>query len=134
MINSPLHVWAGQRAVAFISPMCRLATYIVLANHPPYPVVVVILGLAGAGIGLADAGWNAYLGDMRSTNEVLGMLHASYGLGATVSPLIISAMLEKYHLPWWTYYYIMISVTVVNVIANTWVSISQLRKIQETRY
>ena len=64
---------------------------------------------------------------MKSTNEVLGLLHASYGLGATISPLIITAMLETYHLPWWTYYYIMISVTIVNIIANTSVRMKQDR-------
>lgn len=44
--------------------------------------------LAGFGNGLEDGGWNAWIGNMESANELLGFLHGAYGLGATISPLI----------------------------------------------
>jgi hypothetical protein len=34
-----------------------LIAYVVIAVHPPYPVLVVIFMLAGFGNGLADAAW-----------------------------------------------------------------------------
>lgn len=45
---------------------------------------------------------------MESANELLGFLHGSYGLGATISPLIATAMVTKGHLPWYMFYYVMV--------------------------
>lgn len=65
--------------------------------------------LAGFGNGLADAAWNAWIGNMANANEVLGFLHASYGLGATIAPLIATTMITKSNLPWYYWYYVMVS-------------------------
>lgn len=64
--------------------------------------------IAGFGNGLEDGGWNAWIGNMANANEVLGFLHGFYGLGAAISPLIATAMVTKGHLQWFTFYYIMV--------------------------
>ena len=93
-----------------MAPTCHLIAYLVIAVHPPYPVLVVIFMLAGAGNGLADAAWNAWIGNMANPNEVLGFLHAFYGLGAVLSPLIATTMITKgQRLPWYYFYYVMVS-------------------------
>lgn len=51
------------------------------------------------GNGLEDGGWNAWIGNMESANELLGLLHGAYGLGATISPLIATSMVTKGDLP-----------------------------------
>ncbi|KAF2661369.1 MFS general substrate transporter [Lophiostoma macrostomum CBS 122681] len=110
LLNNAIHLKFGQRGIAFIAPICHLVAYIVIAVHPPYPVLVIIFMLAGFGNGLADAGWNAWMGNMANANEVLGFLHASYGLGAVLSPLIATTMITKGNkLPWYNFYYVMIS-------------------------
>lgn len=119
LFSSPLHFWAGQRGIAFVAPILRLITYVVVALHPPYPVVVAIWLFAGFGNGLVDAGWNAYLGDIQSTNQILGLMHSCHGLGATISPLVITTMLDKYKLPWWDFYYIMIILSAIDSAAGT---------------
>jgi fucose permease len=86
-----------------------LIAYIVIAVHPPYPVLVIIFMLAGFGNGLADAAWNAWIGNMANPNEVLGFLHAFYGLGAVLAPLIATTMITKGNrLPWYYFYYVMV--------------------------
>jgi hypothetical protein len=60
--------------------------YVVSACHPPYLVLLVIHVLAGFGNGLEDAAWNAWVGVMANANDVLGILHSFYGVGATPSP------------------------------------------------
>lgn len=45
---------------------------------------------------------------MENANELLGFLHGCYGLGATISPLIATSMVTKAHLPWYTFYYLMV--------------------------
>lgn len=43
---------------------------------------------------------------MSRANELLGILHAAYGLGATFSPLIATTMVTKANLPWYKFYYV----------------------------
>jgi fucose permease len=65
--------------------------------------------VAGFGNGLADAAWNAWLGNMANPNEVLGFLHAFYGVGAVLAPLIATTMITKgQKLPWYYFYYVMV--------------------------
>lgn len=107
-MNNTIHLKFGQRGVGVLASICHLIAYIVIAVHPPYPVLVVIFMIAGFGNGLADAAWNAWMGNMANPNEVLGFLHAFYGLGAVLSPLIATTMITKGHLQWYTFYYVMI--------------------------
>ncbi|KAI0390232.1 putative MFS transporter [Xylariaceae sp. FL0594] len=106
----------GRRGVAMMSSCSHLAAYVVIAVHPPYPVLVVAFALAGFGNGVADAAWNAFVGNMDRANEILGFLHGLYGAGAVLSPLIATTMITKAGLPWYAFYYLMIGLAGVEVI------------------
>jgi fucose permease len=108
LLNPMVHDRLGQRGVGIIAGACHMIAYVVAAVHPPFPVIVVFFVLAGFGNGLADAGWNAWVGNMANANEVLGFLHGFYGLGATIAPLIATTMITKGNLPWFYYYYLMV--------------------------
>ncbi|KAI9728211.1 MAG: hypothetical protein M1828_004672 [Chrysothrix sp. TS-e1954] len=108
LLNTPIHLRAGQRGISIIAPSCKLLAYIVIAVHPPFPVLVVIFLFAGFGIGLEDAAWNAYFGVMEHANELLGVMHSLYGLGAVISPLIATSLITRAKVGWWYFYYIMI--------------------------
>lgn len=109
-LNNYIHIKFGQRGIAILGPLCHTIAYVVIAVHPPYPALIVIFILAGFGNGIEDAGWNAWVGNMSAANEVLGFLHGFYGLGATLSPLIATAMTASAGLPWYTFYYVMVRV------------------------
>ena len=111
IVNNATHVRFGQRGVAIVAPACHLLSFLVFMLHPPYPVLVVFFVIVGFGNGLMDAAWCAWLGNMASANQVSGFLQASYSLGATVSPLIATSMITKGGLPWYSFYYIMVSFT-----------------------
>lgn len=111
--NNWVHMHFGQRGIAAICSSCHLVAYVVSALHPPYPVLVVFYALAGFGTGLGDAGWNSWVGAMDHANELLGMMHACYGLGATLSPLIATAMITKFGAQWYEFYYVMIGAAVL---------------------
>ncbi|MCJ1452508.1 hypothetical protein MMC28_002851 [Mycoblastus sanguinarius] len=119
LFSDRLHRLSGRRGIAFIAPACKIAACIVISTHPPYSAVVVVLAIAGLGNGLIDAAWNAWVGTMDHTNQLLGFLHGCYGLGATISPLIATTMVTKSHLGWWTFYYIMAGVDTLELIAGT---------------
>ncbi|KAI0120818.1 MFS general substrate transporter [Hypoxylon sp. NC0597] len=117
-LNNTIHLKAGQRGVAFICSICHLLSYIIIAVHPPYPVLVVAFMLAGFGNGVCDAGWNAWIGNMARANEMLGILHGLYGVGAVLSPLIATTMITKANLPWYSFYYLMIGMAALEVVVS----------------
>lgn len=133
-MNNWIHHKFGQRGVAFIGPVCHLIACekflslypklllahpltptdisdLMIALHPPYPVLVVAFMIAGYGNGLADAAWNAWIGSMANANEILGFLHGLYGLGAVISPLVATSMITKANLEWYSFYYLMVRPT-----------------------
>jgi fucose permease len=69
--------------------------------------------LPGFGNGLEDSAFNAWIGNMQSANEILGFLHGAYGLGATIGPLVATAMVTRGGLQWHAFYYLMIGLSVV---------------------
>ncbi|KAL4889902.1 major facilitator superfamily domain-containing protein [Aspergillus ambiguus] len=109
LLNNKIHVHLGRRGVAFIAPACHLIAYIVNCVHPPYPVLVVSFIFAGFGNGLADAAWNAWIGNMADANQMLGFLHGLYGVGAVLSPIIATSLITRAHVGWYYFYYIMIA-------------------------
>ncbi|KAH8677271.1 major facilitator superfamily transporter [Xylariales sp. PMI_506] len=113
MINNLMHHHFGQRGVAIAIPLTRLAGYIGLLLHPPFAALPPLMLLPGFGNGMADGAWNAWVGNMESANELLGFMHGMYGLGATIAPLIATAMVTK-PLPWYYFFYIMISLTALD--------------------
>lgn len=108
-LNNTVHHKLGQRGIAFIAGVCHFVTYLTFSLHPPWPVMVVFFIFAGFGNGLADAAWCAWTGNMVSANKVQGFLQSFYSLGATISPLIATSMITQADLPWYTWYYVMVS-------------------------
>lgn len=58
---------------------------------------------------------NAWVGDMVNANEVLGVLHAFYGLGCTISPLVATSLVTKAGWHWYEYYYLMVGAAALEV-------------------
>ncbi|KAJ5179219.1 hypothetical protein N7492_002429 [Penicillium capsulatum] len=116
VLNQRLHNALGQRGVALIGPSCHLLSYIVNCVHPPYPVLVVSFIFAGLGNGFEDAAWNAWLGNMANANELLGVLHGLYGVGAVISPLIATSMIASAGFPWYYFYYVMIGCAFIELV------------------
>jgi fucose permease len=107
-LNNLIHHHFGQLGVAIVGPISRLVGIIPLVFHPPYPALPVVLLFTGFGNGIEDSAWNAWVGNMHRANELLGFLHGAYGLGATIGPLVATAMVTRGGLPWYAFYYVMI--------------------------
>ncbi|WZH50391.1 major facilitator superfamily domain-containing protein [Fusarium acuminatum] len=120
VLNNTLHRRIGQRGIGISCGLCHITAYIIIAVHPPYPVLVLAYALAGFGNGISDAAWNAWVGNLDRANETLGFLHAFYGVGGVISPLIATNMIAKADLPWYTFYYIMIGLAVIEFVTCSW--------------
>ncbi|KAL9607933.1 MAG: hypothetical protein Q9167_007203 [Letrouitia subvulpina] len=114
--NPRIHLRFGQLGIAVLAPSSRLVAYIIISQHPPYPLLVIAYICAGYGNGLEDAAWNAWIGAMSSANEILGCLHGFYGLGGVLSPIAATSMIAKAGLQWYTFYYLMIGLAFLEVI------------------
>lgn len=117
-LNSFIHITFGRRGAAFLGPSLRLIAYIVISQKCPYPGLVVCFCISAFGIALSDAAWNAWIGAMQNSNQLLGILHAFYGLGATLSPLFATTMITKGGLEWYTFYYLMIGLCIAELAAG----------------
>lgn len=51
---------------------------------------------------------------MANSNEVSGVLQAFYALGATIAPLIATALISKAGLEWYAFYYLMVIALLLN--------------------
>lgn len=121
-ILNKVHMSLGQIGIATLAPLCKIVAYVVVCVHPPFPVIPIIFVLTGLGQGLEDGAWNAWIGNMAKGNELMGLLHGAYGLGATIGPLITTSMVTKGGLQWYTWYYVMvrpISLTLTGLTTNT---------------
>jgi fucose permease len=55
---------------------------------------------------------------MANANEILGVMHAFYGAGGVIAPLIATSMITKANLQWYHFYYIMIAAAAIELAAT----------------
>ncbi len=60
----------------------------------PFVVYLALTGLLGLGIGMIDAGLNAYLASLPHSTILLNYLHAFWGMGALIGPLLASLLFQ----------------------------------------
>ena len=63
-----------------------------IAVAPSWPVVLLGGALSGAGAGGMDTGFNAAVA-LRADGRLMGLLHAGYGVGAAIGPLVVGVSL-----------------------------------------
>lgn len=103
--------------MAILAAVCHIIGYALPAARPPYPVVIVGMIFAGIGNGCIDAAWNAFVGSLANTNELMGLLHGMYGIGAVISPIVVSAMVTN-GIAWQRFFLIMIGLGVVSLVVT----------------
>ncbi|KAJ4252409.1 hypothetical protein NW762_011009 [Fusarium torreyae] len=118
--NNWLHLNFGQRWIACLCGACHAVTYVILSQHPPYVVLVLAYVIAGLGNGIGLAAWNSFMGNLARSNELLGFMHASYGVGATVSPLIATSMITQGNLSWYHFYYVLLAMALIETATLTY--------------
>lgn len=61
--------------------------------RPPFALFLCSGAILGAGTGMIDAGLNAYIASLPNNVRPLNFLHAFYGMGALLGPLVASSLL-----------------------------------------
>jgi fucose permease len=82
----------GTRALLIGSAVASAASMLAYAAAPAWPLLLVAALAGGLGSGGIDAGLNAYVA-LRHGPGAMNLLHACYGIGATLGPLALTAVL-----------------------------------------
>ena len=85
----------GIGSLLIVSSLLSAVALTGYAVAPSWAVIVLLGAVAGFGSGTMDAGLNTYLAAEYNESQ-MQWLHASFGLGATLSPLIMTASLALF--------------------------------------
>ncbi len=88
--------------VLAVSTLAAATALLGFALTPSWPLLLGFGLLAGLAGGAVDAGLNAY-GASHFSARVLNWLHASFGVGTTLGPLIVTAVLSSDTVWRWSY-------------------------------
>lgn len=88
-----LHRFIGRWGVVTLGGFLQFVCFSIAYFKPPFQLFIFGYFLSGFGNGLLEASWNAWAGNLNSNNEILGLLHGSYGLGGIISPAVATTLL-----------------------------------------
>jgi fucose permease len=98
-----------------------LTTALVIYALSPYWWLMVAAGtFLGLGIGLIDAGINSYIASKQRHADLMGLLHAFYGVGALLGPAVATTLLAI-NLRWQGIYLVFAVVVAIMLVGILWV-------------
>ncbi len=101
--SGPLAYRFGMGRLLLIGGIAMTSALIVIAIAHTWLLLIAIMLISGIGSGLIDAGLNAYLAQHHG-ERAMNWLHASFGVGITISPLILTAIItadQSWRLGYW---------------------------------
>ncbi len=112
----------GVGSLLALSGIATASSLLGYAASPAWWLMVALGAVAGLGAGAIDAGLNTYVATHHSA-RTLNWLHACFGLGATMGPLVMTTVLQN-DLPWRSGYAIVgaaqLALAVCFVATRTW--------------
>lgn len=105
----------GLRAALVLGASVQLAGALATASRPSF-VVLLALGLpAGYAIGLLESALNTQLAQLPGAGPLLNRLHAFFGVGALIGPIVAARLLEHYP---WTAIWLLLAVLTVPLLVG----------------
>ncbi|TBU62655.1 MFS general substrate transporter [Dichomitus squalens] len=103
-----------------IGSVCQIAAYAMMVPAGPFPLMCLAFMIIGFGLSLQNAHCNGFTaGSGGNIATKIGFLHASYGLGALISPLVSTQFAQQKH--WSFHYLISAGLYVLNTAALWWI-------------
>lgn len=94
----------GNRHFLMLGTATYLLSAFILSLMPPFIIVLIAALFLGAAVASLDAGLNSYVASLPDNTVLLNYLHASYGAGAWLGPIVASTLLA---LQWgWNHVYL----------------------------
>ncbi len=89
----------GTRATLLAGSAAYVAGALYTATRPSFVALVVLQLVAGYGTGLLESVLNAYLTELPFATQRLNRLHAFFGVGALIGPVLATWMLQSWSWP-----------------------------------
>ncbi|CUM65975.1 uncharacterized protein PRCAT00003629001 [Priceomyces carsonii] len=112
--------WFGKKKSLCLGCIFSCFMYALVASGTKYPVIVFGFFLGGMGLATVLAQSNVFLSRLDKLSKFLSFFHGSYGIGATVSPLIATSIVNS-GIAWHFVYLIMLALMTFSLI-NLWFS------------
>ena len=84
--------WFGISTLLTVSSVVRAAGLLGIALAPQWAVLVGAAFVFGVGSGAIDGGMNTFFAMRVRSPRLMSWLHASFGLGATIAPIMLTAL------------------------------------------
>ncbi|GME67028.1 unnamed protein product [[Candida] boidinii] len=82
---------------------------------PPFSLLILTALMGGLGTGLEESSLNLFVGNLKYSNELLGLLHSCYGVGCLISPILVTSLIHK-GLKWNQYYLLLCAILTVSAV------------------
>lgn len=112
-LSHKIQVWFGKKKSLVLGTICSIIMYSIVLSGTLFPVIVVGFFFGGIGLASVSAQANVFLSRLDKLSKYLSFCHASYGIGATVSPLMATAMVTS-GIPWNYFYLIVLFLMALN--------------------
>lgn len=126
LASSLLSSRMGLARMLLLASAILTSALLIYALIPNWPVMVASGTLLGLGIGLIDAGINAYIANDQRNANLMGMLHAFYGIGALLGPAVATTLIAL-GLGWRLIYLVIASVVGLTVVGMLWAVVYNYR-------
>ncbi|KAI9022280.1 major facilitator superfamily domain-containing protein [Phycomyces nitens] len=117
-INGYMVKTLGQRTTLYVGSISALVAYVLILQGFPFKYLGIFMILQGAGIGLVDSAMNVFTANVPYATVMLNILHAVYGLGAMISPIVGTWILAN-DMSWKGSYVFLAGAAVINLILIT---------------
>lgn len=105
--------WLGREKSVPVGCLSSVIMFAMVASGGPFPLIVTGFFFGGLGFAIVLAQSNVFLSKLDKNSKYLSFFHAGYGLGATISPLIATAAVER-GVNWNYCYLVMLVMMIVN--------------------
>jgi fucose permease len=105
----------GIRIALTVGSAAFLLAGLYLASRPPFPAFVLAQIVIGYGLGAVESGLNVYLAGSQGATALLNRLHAFFGVGALIGPLMAAWILRFAS---WTTVWLVLALACVPLLAG----------------
>ena len=109
----------GLARMLLLASITLTSALVIYAVTAQWLVMVASGTLLGLGIGLIDAGINTYIANKQRNANLMGILHAFYGIGALLGPAVATTLLAL-ELDWRQIYLVFAGVVGLTVAGMLW--------------
>ncbi|NWF61195.1 MAG: MFS transporter [Fischerella sp.] len=118
----------GLARMLLLASFCLTCALITYALSPYWLLMVTAGTFLGLGIGLIDAGINTYIANHQGNADLMGLLHAFYGIGALLGPAVATTLLAM-NVNWRGVYLAIATIVGLTVLGMLWAVVYNYRPL-----